>query len=99
MNEKMNYSGVPTTRKKYMPAFKAQCVRKVAAGAWQNGRGPRPGHLAGPVGPGSVSAGASRAQKRGTRRNQAATRRAQARGNGARYLKKVVTIFCQLPQS
>ena len=35
MNEKMNPGGLPTTRKKYSPAFKAECVRQVAAGAWQ----------------------------------------------------------------
>ena len=35
MNEKLNPSGVPATRKKYTPAFKAECVRQVAAGARQ----------------------------------------------------------------
>ncbi|MEJ7663182.1 MAG: transposase [Hymenobacter sp.] len=31
----MNPGGLPTTRKKYTPAFKAECVRQVAAGARQ----------------------------------------------------------------
>lgn len=35
MTEKLNLGGLPTTRKKYTPAFKAECVRQVAAGAWQ----------------------------------------------------------------
>ena len=35
MNEKLNSGGVPTTRRKYTPAFKAECVRQVAAGARQ----------------------------------------------------------------
>lgn len=32
MTEKQNPSGLPTTRKKCTPAFKADCVRQVAAG-------------------------------------------------------------------
>ena len=35
MNEKLNSGGVPTTRRKYTPAFKAEYVRQVAAGARQ----------------------------------------------------------------
>ncbi|MCR5890372.1 transposase [Hymenobacter sp. J193] len=35
MNEKLNPSGLLTTRKKYTPAFKGECVRQVAAGARQ----------------------------------------------------------------
>ena len=35
MTEKPNLGGLPTTRKKYSPAFKAECVRRVTAGARQ----------------------------------------------------------------
>jgi transposase len=35
MSDKTNPSGSPLTRKKYTPAFKAECVRQVAAGARQ----------------------------------------------------------------
>ena len=36
MTEKSNLGGGPSTRKKYTPAFKAECVRQVAAGARQS---------------------------------------------------------------
>ena len=36
MTEKLNLGGLPATRKKYMPAFKSECVRQVAAGARQS---------------------------------------------------------------
>ncbi|WP_143069715.1 transposase [Hymenobacter actinosclerus] len=36
MTEKLNSGGLPATRKKYTPAFKAECVRQVAAGARQS---------------------------------------------------------------
>ncbi|TYZ12656.1 transposase [Hymenobacter lutimineralis] len=36
MTEKSNLGGGPATRKKYTPAFKAECVRQVAAGARQS---------------------------------------------------------------
>jgi transposase len=35
MTEKLNLGGLPATRKNYTPAFKAECVRQVAAGARQ----------------------------------------------------------------
>ena len=35
MTEKLNPGGLPATRKKYTSAFKAECVRQVAAGARQ----------------------------------------------------------------
>ncbi|MGI4741233.1 MAG: transposase [Janthinobacterium lividum] len=35
MPDNSNSSGPPLTRKKYMSAFKAECVRQVAAGARQ----------------------------------------------------------------
>ena len=35
MIEKLNPGGLPATRKKYTPAFKAGCVRQVAADARQ----------------------------------------------------------------
>lgn len=35
MSNKVIPSGPPLTRKKYTPAFKAECVRQVAAGARQ----------------------------------------------------------------
>ena len=36
MNEKINPGGLATTRKMYTPAFKAECIRQVAAGARQS---------------------------------------------------------------
>lgn len=36
MTEQSNSGGMPSTRKKYTPAFKAECVRQVAAGARQS---------------------------------------------------------------
>ena len=36
MTEKSNPGGSPSTRKKYTLAFKAECVRQVAAGARQS---------------------------------------------------------------
>ena len=36
MTEKSNPGGAPSTRKKYTPAFKAEGVRQVAAGARQS---------------------------------------------------------------
>lgn len=35
MNENLTSGGLPSPRKKYTPAFKAECVRQVAAGARQ----------------------------------------------------------------
>ena len=35
MTEKLHSGGLPATRKKYTPAFEAECVRQVAAGARQ----------------------------------------------------------------
>ena len=35
MNEKPSSGRAPTTRKKYTPAFKAECVRQAAVGARQ----------------------------------------------------------------
>ena len=45
MPDKTNPSGSPLTRKKYTPAFKAECVRQIAAGARQTDVGPRPGFI------------------------------------------------------
>ena len=54
-----------------------------------NGRGPRPRPFARTVGPlVTPSPGKGRAQRRGARRNQTATDRIQARGNGASCVKK-----------
>lgn len=36
MTEHSNPGGLPATRKKSMSAFKAECVCRVAAGAWQS---------------------------------------------------------------
>ena len=36
MTEKRNLGGSPSDRKRYTPAFKAECVRQVAAGARQS---------------------------------------------------------------
>ena len=35
MTENLKSGGLPIPRKKYTSAFKAECVRQVAAGAWQ----------------------------------------------------------------
>ena len=35
MTEKLNPGGLPTTRRKYKPAFKAECMRQVTASARQ----------------------------------------------------------------
>ncbi|WP_201986652.1 hypothetical protein [Hymenobacter rubidus] len=35
MTKKLNSGGLSAARKKYTPAFKAECVRQVAAGARQ----------------------------------------------------------------
>ena len=35
MTEQLNPGGLPATREKYTPAFKAECVRQVAAGTRQ----------------------------------------------------------------
>ena len=36
MTEKINSGGLPTPRKKYTSAFKAECVRQVASRTWQS---------------------------------------------------------------
>lgn len=36
MTEKLNSGGLPASRKKYTPPFKAECVRQMAAGARQS---------------------------------------------------------------
>ena len=36
MTERLNAGGLPDTRKKYTPTFKAECVRQVAAGTRQS---------------------------------------------------------------
>ena len=100
MTEKPNPGGAPSTRKKYTPAFKAECVRQVAAGARQSDVARAQGISPALLGRWQRQVLESRrAQQRGARRNQAAAGRAQARGNGARHFKKVVTIFSQPPQS
>ena len=43
MTEKLNLGGLPTTRKKYTPALKAECVHQVAAGARQSDVARAPG--------------------------------------------------------
>jgi len=43
MTEKLNPGGLPATRQKYTPAFKAEGVRQVAAGARQTDVARAPG--------------------------------------------------------
>ncbi|WP_375436371.1 transposase [uncultured Hymenobacter sp.] len=89
MAGKLNSGGLPTTRKKYTPTFKAECVRQVVAGARQTDVA-----RAQSLSPALLdrwqrqAARASRAQQRGSGRLAPAPAcRAQARSNGARYLR------------
>ena len=99
MTEKLNFGGLPATRKKYTPAFKAECVRQVAAGAWQSDMTRAQGLPSALLRRWQRQALGRRTRQRGARGSQAAVGRAQTRGNGARYLKKAVIIFSQPPQS
>ena len=100
MTDRSNLGGVPSTRKKYTPAFKAEGVRQVAAGTRQSdvaraqdissallGRWQRQALEA------AVPSSAERDEIKHLR---AALKRVEMERD---ILKKVVTIFSQPPQS
>src|SRR4028119_524029 len=99
MTEKLTLGGLPATRQKYTPAFKAECVRQVAAGARQTdgaraqgvspallGRGPRPALEA---------AGPGRAERDESKRLRAECKR----GERARAMLKKVVAGCRRRRS
>jgi transposase len=100
MTEKLNPVGVPTTRKKYSPAFKAECVRQVAAGARQSdvarAQGISPALLGRWQRPALAQAVPSSAERDEIKRLRAELKRVEMERD---ILKKVVTIFSQPPPS
>ena len=100
MTEKLNPGGLPATRKKYMPAFKAECVRQVAAGARQTDVARAQGLLPALLGrwqrPALEQAVPSSAERDEIKRPRAELKRVEMERD---MLKKVVTIFSQPPQS
>ncbi|WP_400194330.1 transposase [Hymenobacter sp. B81] len=96
MPEMKPTDGQPVARKKYTPAFKAECVRQVAAGAPIR-HGPRPGSFPCPAGAlAARGPGASRAQQRPGREESKRLRAELKRVQTERdILKKAVTIFAQ----
>ena len=99
MTEKLNPGGLPATRKKYTPAFKAECVRQVAAGARQSdvarAQGLSPALLGRWQRQALAAAVPSSAERDETRQLRAALKRVEMERD---ILKKVVTIFSQPPQ-
>ena len=100
MNEKLNSGGVPTTRRKYTPAFKAECVRQVAAGARQTdvarAQGISPALLGRWQRQALEQAVPSNAERDEIKQLRTELRRVEMARD---ILKKVVTIFSQPPQS
>ena len=100
MNEKLNSGGVPTTRRKYTPAFKAECVRQVAAGARQTdvarAQGISPALLGRWQRQALEQAVPSSAERDEIKQLRTELRRVEMERD---ILKKVVTIFSQPPQS
>ena len=100
MNEKLNSGGVPTTRRKYTPAFKAECVRQVAAGARQTdvarAQGISPALLGRWQRQALEAAVPSSAERDELKQLRTEPRRVEM---ARAILKKVVTIFSQPPQS
>ena len=100
MTEKLNLGGLPATRKKYTPAFKAECVRQVAAGTRQSdvarGQGISPALLGRWQRQALEAAVPSSAERDEIRQLRAALKRVEMERD---ILKKVVTIFSQPPQS
>ena len=99
MNEKLNSGGVPTTRRKYTPAFKAECVRQVAAGARQTdvarAQGISPALLGRWQRQALEQAVPSSAERDEIKQLRTELRRVEMERD---ILKKVVTIFSQPPQ-
>ena len=100
MTEKLNPGVLPATRKKYMPAFKAECVRQVAAGARQTDVARAQGLLPALLGrwqrPALEQAVPSSAERDKIKRPRDELKRVAMERD---MLKKVVTIFSQPPQS
>ena len=100
MNEKLNSGGVPTTRRKYTPAFKAECGRQVAAGARQTdvarAQGISPALLGRWQRQALEQAVPSSAERDEIKQLRTELRRVETERD---ILKKVVTIFSQPPQS
>ena len=100
MTEKSNPGGAPSTRKKYTPAFKAECVRQVAAGARQSdvarAQGLSPALLGRWLSQALEAAVPSSAERAEIKQLRATLKRVEMERD---ILKKVVTIFSQPPQS
>jgi transposase len=100
MTEKSNLGGSPSTRRKYTLAFKAECVRQVAAGARQSdvarAQGISPALLGRWQCQALEAAVPSSAERDEIRQLRAALKRVEMERH---ILKKVVTIFSQPPQS
>ena len=100
MTEKLNPGGAPSIRKKYTPAFKAECVRQVAAGARQSDAARAPGISPALLGrwqrQALEQAVPSSAERAEIKRLRAELKRVEMERD---ILKKVVTIFSQPPQS
>ena len=100
MTEQSNSEGVPSTRKKYTPAFKAGCGRQVAVGARQSdvarAQGLSPALLGRWQRSALEQAVPSSAERDEIKRLRAELKRVEMERD---ILKKVVTIFSQPPQS
>jgi transposase len=100
MPDKLIASGPPLTRKKYTAAFKAECVRQVAAGACQTDVARAQGLSSALLGrwqrQALVEAVPSSAAREEMKRLRAELKRVEQERD---MLKKVVTIFSQPPQS
>jgi transposase len=100
MPDKTLPSGPPLTRKKYTPAFKAECVRQVAAGARQTdvarAQGLSPALLGRWQRHALAEAVPSSAERDEIKRLRAELKRVEQERD---ILKKVVTIFAQPSQS
>ncbi|MGI4832007.1 MAG: transposase [Janthinobacterium lividum] len=99
MTDKKLVDGQPVTRKKYTPAFKAECVRQVAAGARQTdvarAQGISPALLGRWQRVALEQAVPSSAEREEIKRLRAELKRVETERD---ILKKAVTIFA-LPQS
>ena len=100
MTEKPNPGGAPSTRKKYTPAFKAECVRQVAAGARQSdvarAQGISPALLGRWQRQAREQAVPGSAERAETKRLRAGLKRVEMARDTQ---KKGVAIFSQPPQS
>jgi transposase len=100
MPDNRNPSGPPLTRKKYTPAFKAECVRQVAAGARQTdvarAQGLSPALLGRWQRQALAEAVPSSAEHEEIKRLRAELKRVEQERD---ILKKVVTISAQPPHS